>query len=276
MQGLGEGLTLDVSGYYKDVSNLIELAELTAWNGLTYSTYINRDNADIRGFRVSVTKRKGTVTGSVNYHYSVATGKSATTDFAPPSFYQDSTGGVVTKTDKVPLRDVLLSFDRTHNLVINLAAVSPPEWGPSIAGFFPFDNCALSLSTIIRSGRPYTSPSNAKLINGARTPSESNTNLRLTKRISNFFGARAMIYFEVFNLFNEQILNYDYLFSTPNAMTTSKRTEAYENYPIDDPEHGVLYWNDTNMKTPEFPVDQSFLIYDNAPRSFNFGLVIEL
>ncbi len=276
MQGLGEGFTLDVSGYYKDVKNLIEAAEFTAWSGLTYSSYFNRDNADIRGFRIGLAKRRGNLTGSVNYHYSVATGKSATPDFAPPAFIQDSSGAVTTKTTKVPLRDVLLSFDRTHNLILTLGYATDRSWGPALAGGYPLGDLTLTINSFLRSGRPYTSPSTPKLINEARTPAESNTNLRLTKRFGSVVGMKITAYFEVFNLFNDKILNYSYIFSTPNAMTTSNRADAYERYPIDDPDHGLLYWNDTNVKTPEFPVDQSFLIYDNLPRSFSLGVVIEL
>lgn len=276
MQGLGEGLTLDVSGYYKDVKNLVELAEFTARNGLTYSSYYNRDNADIRGFRIALAKRRGNLTGSINYHYSVATGKSATTDYAPPSFIEDSTGAVTTRTDKVPLRDVLLSFDRTHNLILNIAYTTEAAWGPRMLDAYPLGNMAVSVHSFLRSGRPYTSPSNAKLIHGARAPGEYSTNLRISKIFPEFFGTKAILYLEVFNLFNNTILNYSYIFSTPNAMTTSKRTEAYERYALDDPANGLLFWNDTNLRTPEFPVDQSFLVYDNAPRSFQLGLVIEL
>ena len=111
---------LSISGYYKDVKNLVEAADFTSNTGLTYSSYYNRDNADIRGFRIALTKKSGFVSGSINYQYSVATGKSATADYAPPSFRQDSLGNVTTINDKVPLKDVLLGFDRTNNLTINL------------------------------------------------------------------------------------------------------------------------------------------------------------
>ncbi len=58
MQGLGEGFTLDVSGYYKDVRNLIEQATFVSSRG-SYTSYFNRDYADIRGFRVALGKRRG-------------------------------------------------------------------------------------------------------------------------------------------------------------------------------------------------------------------------
>ena len=275
-QGLMEGFTLDVSGYYKDVKNLIDQATFTSVKtGATYTTWFNRDYADIRGFRVALTKRRGAFTGSINYQFGVATGKSATTSYAPVAFTQDTSGGISTSSTKVPVRDILLDFDRTHNLIINLAYETSPGWGPQLGGMYPFENFVLSSYSILRSGRPYTSPSNPTLINGSRSPGEYNTNIRLTRRIPNFFGTAATIYFEVFNLFDNKILNYDYVFATPTANTTSNITQRYEKYPIDDPKNGILYWPDTSPPLP-WGVDQSFLIYSNSPRSFNLGMVIEL
>jgi outer membrane receptor protein involved in Fe transport len=274
MQGLGSGFTLDISGYYKDVKNLVEAANFTSNKGLSYTSYYNRDNADIRGFRIALTKRSGIISGSINYQYSVATGKSATADFAPPTFRQDSVGNVTTINDKVPLKDVLLGFDRTHNLIVNLI-IDSDELLRALGSDYPLGIYA-SLNMFARSGRPYTSPSNPKLINGSRTPFEYNTNLRLTKRFVNFLGFQtATVYFEVFNLFDNRILNYDYIFSTPNALAVSTVTQLYEQYGVDNP-NGIKYWNASSGYNPKFSVDQSFLIYSNSPRSFNLGVSFEL
>ena len=268
-QGLGAGFTLDVSGYYKDVKNLIDSAIFVGAQNLSYSTYFNRDYADIRGFRVALSKRRGSLTGSINYQYSVATGKSATPTNAAPSFVLDpTTGQVTTHTDNVPIRDIVLDFDRTHNLIINLAYTTDEDWGT-------FADMTLSTSSFARSGRPYTSSRNRTFINGARTPAEYNTNARLSKTVHNFFGVDALFYFEVFNLFDNKILNYDYIFATGTLSQPNARIAAYENYPVDDRQHGIRYWWDTQLQGP-FAVDQSFLIYSNAPRSFNVGLSIQL
>ena len=277
MQGLGDGFTLDVSGYYKDVKDLIEQATFTdEVSAVTYNTYYNRDYADIRGFRATLSKRKGNFTGTVGYQYSVATGKSATVSGAPPIFRKDSLDQVTTDLSNVPSRDVLLDFDRTHNLIVTLGYTTPKEFGPVIFDGHPFENFTLSLNSFARSGRPYTSSKDVTLINGARTPAEYNSNLRLTRIIDNFFGTKGTIYVEVFNLFNNKILNYDYLFAATTAGETNPYIQPYENYAINDPQHGVLYWNQTNsLKASSFPVDQSFLIYDNEPRSYNFGLALE-
>ncbi len=277
MQGLGQGFTLDVSGYYKDVKNLTQQADYYV-SGVGVSSFFNLDYADIRGFRIALEKRRGAFTGSINYQYSVATGKSATATNAVPRFTLDPQTGAVSadySTNAVPVRDILLDFDRTHNLILNLAYTSEDEWGPMTFGFHPFENLTLSTTSFFRSGRPYTSPSNTKLINGARAPGEYNTNARLTKRILNFFGSSASFYVEVFNLFDQKILNYDYVFPTWTPTSQNLQTQYYEMYPIDNVNHGIRYYWDVGRQG-SFTADQSFLIYSNMPRSFNFGIVLDL
>lgn len=276
VQSLGEGFTLDVSGYYKDVKNLIQQADfIDERAGYQVSSYFNLDYADIRGFRVTLNKRRGTFTGSINYQYGYATGKSATATAATPIFNRDTLGVVTTDLRNVPTRDILLDFDRTHNLVITLGYITGKEWGPSFFDFKPFAGLNVSVYSSVRSGRPYTSPSDIRLINVKRAPMEYNTDLRITKSIRNFFGIpEVSFYAEVFNLFNNKILNYDYLFDRPTPTNPNLPLQYYEQYPIDDKENGIRYWWDKGRQGP-FSVDQSFLIYENEPRSFSFGVVLE-
>lgn len=275
VQSLGEGFTLDVSGYYKDVKNLIQQANfIDDRAGYQVSSYFNLDYADIRGFRVALNKRRGALTGSINYQYGYATGKSATATAATPIFNRDTTGVVTTDLSNVPTRDILLDFDRTHNVVITVGYVTGKDWGPSVFNFRPFANMNLSLHSSVRSGRPYTSPSDIRLINVKRAPMEYNTDLRVTKEFRNFFGVPVSLYAEVFNLFNNKILNYDYLFQRPTATNPNLPLQYYEQYSIDDRENGIRYWWDKGRQGP-FSVDQSFLIYSNQPRSYNFGVIFE-
>jgi homoserine trans-succinylase len=96
----------------------------------------------------------------------------------------------------------------------------------------------------------------------------------VTKTIQNFFNLKTILYLEVFNLFDNQILNYDYLFDRPTATNPNLPLQYYEQYPINDKENGIRYWWDKGRQGP-FSVDQSFLIYSNQPRSINFGIVLE-
>jgi len=275
VQALGEGFTLDVSGYYKDVKNLIQQSDfIDERAGYLVSSYFNLDYADIRGFRIMLNKRRGLLTGSINYQYSYATGKSATATAATPILNRDTSGVVTTDLTNVPTRDILLDFDRTHNLVITASYVTRQNWGPSILGLKIFSDFNVSVYSSIRSGRPYTSPFDIRLINVKRAPMEYNTDLRLTKTIRDFFDTRMIIYMEVFNMFNNKILNYDYLFDRPTPTNPNLPLQYYEQYPIDDKENGIRYWWDKGRQGP-FSVDQSFLIYSNRPRSFSFGIVFE-
>ena len=276
MQGLGQGFTLDVSGYYKDIKDLIDQAVfLNLSTGTSYNSYFNRDYADVRGFRVSLANRKGALTGSVNYQFSVATGKSSSSTNAPVAITKDLSGNVSTDAvSKVPIKDVLLNFDRTHNLILNVAYITQDEFGPSIGSLHPLENFIVSVNAFARSGRPYTSPDNNNDVNGLRTPAEYNTNLRIAKNIKNLAGMGATFYVEIFNLFNNKIYNYNYLFNTNNKTDPNLATVAYAHYAFDDPRNGVLYWDSYNTGGP-YAEDHSFMLYDNSPRSFYVGLSLQ-
>ena len=45
----------------------------------------------------------------------------------------------------------------------------------------------------------------------------------------------------VFNVFNNRHLNYNYLFQRPTPTNPNLALQYYEQYGIDDPEHGVRY-----------------------------------
>ena len=275
VQALGEGFTIDVSGYYKDVQNLIQQSNFVDERAAyQVSSYFNLDYADIRGFRIALNKRKGRLTGSINYQYGYATGKSATATAATAIFNRDTSGMVTTDLSNVPTRDIILDFDRTHTLIFTLSYQTLKNWGWTFLGSKPFADINMSVHSSIRSGRPYTSPSDIRLINVKRTPAEYNTDFRLTKRIRNFFGIPASFYVEVFNVFNNKTLNYDYLFDRPTPTNPNLPLQYYEKYPINDKQNGIRYWWDKGRQGP-FSVDQSFLIYSNEPRSYNFGVVFE-
>lgn len=276
MHGLGDGFTIDVSGYYKDVKNLVQQANfIDDRAGYVVSSYFNLDYADIRGFRVALNKRGGSITGSVNYQYSYATGKSPTAVAATPIFNRDTTGVVTDDLANVPTRDIVLDFDRKHNLIFSATYRTGGNAGPRILNRRPLAGLSVSFFSNARSGRPYTSPSDIRLINTERTPAEFTADLRLTKSLDNLFRTPTRFYLEVFNVFNNRHLNYNYLFQRPTPTNPNLALQYYEQYGIDDPEHGVRYWWDKGRQGP-FAVDQSFLIYGNAPRSFSLGLVIDV
>jgi hypothetical protein len=97
----------------------------------------------------------------------------------------------------------------------------------------------------------------------------------VAKTITNFFGSTATIYAEVFNLFNNKILSYNYVFNVANKVDPNLALVRYEGQPFNDINDGIRYFDDQTDKGT-YAVDHSFMLYDNAPRSFNFGITLEL
>jgi outer membrane receptor protein involved in Fe transport len=284
-QALMEGFTLDVSGYYKNVTDLVRRVQFNisgfASSGQSYYSYINYDYADIRGFHISLTKRKGNLTGAINYTYSVNTGSSAsatTTDLVQK--YQNN-GGVITLTDNtasLPSQEVLLDYDRTHNLVINLGYMTDENFGFKLGKYYPLGDIAFAWSSSAISGRPYTYKplsSSGEWMN-MRAPAEYNTDVKLSKRIKDFYGTTLTVYAEVFNLFDNKILNYNYLFqaslSADNNTIISKYLASQDQWSQVD---GLLYYSSNSAFQKGLGVDQSFIIYSNQPRSYWFGISVE-
>ncbi len=265
-QGLGEGFTVDVSGYYKDVRNLIQQAEYHPTSGASpYMTYINRDYADIRGFRLGLVKRSGLLTGSVNYTYGVATGKnSSALGLLYPYIYESGAN-----VDPTP-EDIYLDFDRTHNLIVNLMVNTPQQWGPMLFDGYPLEQMTLAVTSFVRSGRPYNSQINRLVLMGLRAPDEYNTNFKFTKYFSNFFGARATFYVEIANLFNNRIYDYNALFN-PNTAAGLGLEEYTKKFELGE---DITYFS--HPDSPSYLVNQEFRLYANAPRSVLIGMMITI
>ena len=280
-QGLPAGFTLDVSGYYKDVRNLVQLALFGEGTvDIAYQTFVNRDYADVRGFRVEVERRKGFLRGSVRYRYEVATGKTSSADDNPLQFTRNPDGTTNERRDGIGLNDILLDFDRTHNLIASLSASTPKDLGPTIAGAKPLASWTASVRTRFRSGRPYTSfaAGSEVLTADARAPNEFTTSLKITRPFTLASGAKGSFFVDIANLFNQRIYDYSRVFRDDQNLraydfavnpTPGLTPEGFTN----DPDEALaLYLGDS------FPYEanQVFRIYDNAPRSVFLGLNVDL
>jgi outer membrane receptor protein involved in Fe transport len=263
-QGIGEGFTFDVSGYYKDVKNLIQRAYYVDSKQALYSTFVNRDYADIRGFRIAVTKREGFITGSLNYTYGVATGKSSTPFNASPTFSESG-------RDSFPSpKDPLLDFDRTHNLIANVSLSSDSRWGPELFGVHPFELLTVGINSFARSGRPYTyNRRGENLLMNKRAPAEYNTKIKISRKFPKVIGSSMTVYLEVNNVFDSRIYSYNAVFLDATAASGSsyinRNLSKYEENPA-----ALTIFDDDRP----FIANQEFLLYDNSPRSFFLGVTV--
>ena len=166
-----------------------------------------------------------------------------------------------------------MDFDRTHNLILNLMYTTDREFGFQFNPIgYPLGEITLSVNSNLRSGRPYTFATVAGLnqVNNRRSPLERNTDLKVSKRIRNFFGADATLYAEVFNAFNNQSYDYTVVFQSVTSTTTQGSTSNQNIDKYENRRDELRYYD----QFVPFLVDQEFMLYDNEPRSIWLGLVI--
>lgn len=259
VQGLMEGFRLDVSAYYKDVSNLIQDAFFEDRQQNLYQTFINREYADIKGFHVSLEKVDGFLKGYARYNYESATANRPADLDVPVKFSESLTGEEPTAQLPKP-GDVYLDFDRTHKAVFNLRLNTHKQASFSLFGFHPLGNINFSTTLRILSGRPYTYDDTGQGLQfNRRTPTESDWKLRLQKglRIS---GQQVNIYLEAFNLLNERVYQYSRTF---------------------DDERNTLRWNTDreniltyDLRQP-YVTSQEIYLLSNQPRHYRVGMLVK-
>ncbi|NWF90981.1 MAG: TonB-dependent receptor [Ignavibacteriaceae bacterium] len=193
-QQLSEDLKLDVTGFYKDVSNLIYTQYIFTETGRAYQMLTNLAYSNARGVTISLFKRRspgGLFQASIDYTFSIAEGNR--TEPASELFFSEQSGKQ-TETFLVPL-----DFDRLHVLNATLALTEPNDW---TAGF------VFNMQT----GTPYTPslPSNLVSINyiqnSGNQPLQWNVNFKLEK------------YFDLGPLKTSVFLQVENLFDTENEL----------------------------------------------------------
>ncbi|KAA3615266.1 MAG: TonB-dependent receptor [Calditrichaeota bacterium] len=259
VQAFPLGLRLDVSAYYKDVKDLVETAIYESSDGGKYSTFVNRDYADIKGFHLSLEKNTGPVKAYVRYNFESATGKSSNALDAPVTYFEeaDPVEGFVDLPDP---EDIFLDYDRTHKLVLNLRYSLPSASGFKVADFYPFENTSISSTYRYVSGRPYTYDTSGQgLKYNKRTPVERDLRIRFQKgfRLNGF---NFDFYAEGFNLLNEDWFQYSRTFNS------SENTARWHNE-----RNEILIEKDYIP----YVTDRSVYLLRNLPRHYRFGLVFK-
>jgi len=189
-----DNIKLSINGYYKDVTNLMNIYHYVLRNyyGTETNIFVNADYGNMKGLELSLIKRIGNFWGgSVNYTFSVAKGRSSSATSGSGAFDSER-------------RLNLLSFDQTHTVNANITFKTPAQygkiWGRWMANF----------QIDYGSGLPYSSYGTGK-INDLRMPSTSSTDLRISKDVD-VAKTTLNFYLDIFNLFNRQ--NVDWLGSS--------------------------------------------------------------
>lgn len=272
------GIKLDVSAYYKDVTNLIEVSNYEDEKTQKYKTYTNREYADIKGFIVNLEKSEGSLKGYIRYNYESAKGKNSNDLTSPVTFSE------IAINNKMPdPEDVFLDYDRSHKAIFNLSYRTSKKDGFKIGSIYPLGRMSLSLTYRIYSGRPYTFDASGQgLKYNMRTPTETDLRVRLEKTFS-MGDTDLLFYLEGFNLLNSITYNYSRVFTndsptSANNLTKWHRGDSPGFYPYNS--GGVIINNreeDIRLYDEYAPYlsDQSASVISNQPRYFRLGVTFK-
>lgn len=144
---VGDNVRLDVTAYYKDVKDLVEITSIPA-SPKSFTTYRNRDFATIKGLDIGFgMRRTNHISGSVNYSLSFASGTGSVSN---------TQGNVAWVAGPSPKQTSPLDFDQRHKLSINGDFTLEKGQGPQWGGMRPFENLGVNVLFNIASGTPFT------------------------------------------------------------------------------------------------------------------------
>jgi outer membrane receptor protein involved in Fe transport len=181
-------LKLSITGYYKDVTNLMNYQKYVFINTPNDGNiYVNADYANIKGVEFALYKALTDYWGaSINYTFSSAQGR-LYNDYNAPLFGEDQ-------------KMFPLSYDQTHTINANITLKTPDYLSPILR------NWRANLQVDVNSGLPYSSYGTGKT-NDLRLPWKYNVDLRFNRRI-NMGPVKMDIFVDVYNLLNTMYISY--------------------------------------------------------------------
>lgn len=202
-----DDLVLVGTGFYKDISGLVDTRQVFYTARNWYGLYINHDYGNVRGFELSLNKRFANFfSGNVSYTYSVAKGKASE---ARQNYENAWAGNLIRTTESY------LDWDQRHTMYGNFQFYVPH--GSSLYGQSWLDGLMLNVIGRYGSGLPYSSQARSKEppLNDKRLPYTMSFDARLQKEWLVWENVNLYGFLQVNNLFNQQ--NIDQRFFQDNA-----------------------------------------------------------
>jgi outer membrane receptor protein involved in Fe transport len=202
-QQLTDFLALTVTGFFKDIENLVstDLYSTRTPPVTAFTYYINQDFANSRGVEINLrTRRYNHFASYFSYTISRAEGNSSNP--------LDRRANLLARPPRVPIKKlIILDWDRPHTFNFNLDFRYGQGQGPRFGNSPWLENFGVNLTGRFGSGLPY-SPTDSRGVrlgeeNVARIPSAWQLDLRADK----LFGMGRMkfgIFAEISNLTNHR------------------------------------------------------------------------
>lgn len=251
---IGESLRLDVTAFYKDISDLVSARPAVdadgnpvLVSGAPITLYQNGDYGSVEGFDVSLEKiRTGdeVVSGSVAYSYMTATGNSSTAEDAYYSW--------ITEPDETaPVKEYPLDFDQRHTVTALLDITIPRNWKGKLFGVTMPDSWGLTMVGYFGSGLPYTKVNSDGNRLGERNEGRLPVNYAVDMRFNKNF------HFGQKSYFLTAFIEIDNMFDRKNVLNVYARTGL-----PDDDANSIIT---SNMEE----VSRLDGLYDHDPQNYS-------
>jgi len=249
-QQLTETIAFNVTGFYKDVRDLLSLQRIRVSSSTAYDKYVNKDYGNIKGITFSLTKRKlpdDLFGASLDYTFQVAEGN----ETGAEAFFLDLSSG--RQSEKVPIP---LEWDQTHSLNGVITFGSYKDWIVTVVGS-------------INTGLPYTPALfESQLLldpNSERKPMRTNIDLLIEKSFD-IYTTSLTVFIKVFNLFDT--LNENLVYDNTGRAT----------YTLEETKGGPQETNRISERVPGVHSATEYFVrphYYSAPREVRLGLSFE-
>lgn len=249
-QQLSEDIAFNVTGFYKDVRDLLALQQIRVSSSFSYFKYVNKDYGNIKGLTFSLTKRKlpsSLFALSIDYTFQVAEGN----ETSASAFFLDAASG--RQSEKIP---VPLDWDQAHTLNGVISFGSDKDWMFTLVG---------SIST----GLPYTPLIYDKQIylrnNSERKPLQTNVDLLIEKSFD-LTDIVLTAFIKVYNLFDTR--NERFVYDDTGRAT----------YTLESGRSGPEAANQLAASNPLIKSADEYFVrpqYYTSPREVRLGLMLE-
>jgi outer membrane receptor protein involved in Fe transport len=144
---LSDYAKFDVTAYYKDVKDLVQITSIPSFP-YNFASYRSKDFGTIKGVDLGFTLRRiNHIQANVAYSLSYATGTGSVSN---------THGSIAWTSSNAPKQTAPLDFDQRHKISINLDYLLGRGEGPKWGGIGWLENSNFNLLYNIASGTPYT------------------------------------------------------------------------------------------------------------------------
>ncbi|MGH3053452.1 MAG: TonB-dependent receptor plug domain-containing protein, partial [Gaiellaceae bacterium] len=144
---LSDFAKLDVTAYYKDVTDLVQVQTIPSAPN-NFASYRNTDFATIKGVDLGFTLRRiNHIATTINYSLSYAVGTGSVSN---------TQRNIAWTASQTPKQTAPLDFDQRHKMSVNVDYAFGHSEGPKWAGMAPFADASFNVLYNVSSGTPFT------------------------------------------------------------------------------------------------------------------------